>query len=34
MEVGSTTGWIALVAVAVFIIAPVIWFGVVRKSRE
>jgi len=34
MEVGSVTGWIALVAVAVFILAPVIWFGILRKSRE
>jgi hypothetical protein len=31
MEIGSISGWIAATAVALFIIAPILWFGVFRK---
>jgi len=32
MEIGSVGGWIAAGALAAFIIAPVIWYGLLRKK--
>ncbi len=31
MEIGSTSGWIAAAAVALFIIAPILYFSVFRR---
>lgn len=34
MEIGSSAGWVAVVAVFLFILAPIVWFRVFRKGRD
>jgi hypothetical protein len=34
MQIESISGWIALIAAVAFIIAPIVYFGIKRKSRE
>ncbi len=34
MEIGSITAWIAAGAGALFILVPVLWFGIFRKREQ
>jgi hypothetical protein len=34
MNIGSVSGWIAVIAVAAFIIVPALWLFVFKKGEE
>ena len=34
MQIGSVTSWIAVIALAVFILVPALWFFVFKKGEE